>query len=330
MDSAVRNALMTEYTEIIEGVQLKLAGEIGADGWEISAHEHCAVDHIDIQGHIFTNEEFEKLQNHEDAVDIEGERFQLDRAIGDWNCRHIAYPFLTGISEPSFSKKQLADIQARNEAGVDFHGKHYTLYDAEQLQRRYETEMRKERENNNLLKQVRDVDPVMEREYQQSRTRLAGLREGYKELGAVLAPHSMRMKMERSYVPKGAIGGLQPISVQSIIEKGFKTNSAMGAMATRFYVKTGMKTEYDSWHIKEGSYVTGVKVIAQGTEIRDVQRLIKTYPMQNGSLTNEKDWYKVRGNGTVTDNHIERNAELHWYQCKNIGKVEFKVKRYFK
>jgi hypothetical protein len=218
MDSAVRNSLMTEYTEIVQDVERKLADEIGADGWEISAHEHCAVDHEPVQGHIFTNEEFEKLQNHEESRDVDlekynageadylGETFQIDRAIGDWNCRHIAYPFLIGISEPNYSKKELDKIKARNEAGVEFHGKHYTLYEAEQGQRRLETAMRRERENLNLLKGVRDTDPSMERAYRESRARLAGLRGEYKALGEVLEPHAMRMKWERSYVPKGSTG----------------------------------------------------------------------------------------------------------------------------
>jgi tetratricopeptide (TPR) repeat protein len=220
MDSAVRNALMTEYTEIVEDIQHKLAEEIGTDGWEISAHEHCAVDHIDLQGHVFTNEEFEKLQNHEEAVDIEEESFQIDRAIGDWNCRHIAFPFLIGISEASFSKKELEALKERNQDGIEFHGKHYTLYEAEQQQRQLETAMRHERENLNLLKEVRETDPIMEHDYQKSKHRLADLRDEYKKLGAVLEPKALRMKWGRSYVPKGSTGSAQ----LSVLPKTLKIN----------------------------------------------------------------------------------------------------------
>jgi hypothetical protein len=46
------------------------------------------------------------------------------------------------------------------------------------------------------------------------------------------------------------------------------------------------------------------------------------------ALTNVKDWYKVKGNGYITNDSKTRKAELHWYQCKDIGKVEWKVKRY--
>jgi len=207
MDSAVRNSLMTEYTNIVQGIQNKIGQEIGADGWEISAHEHSALDHIDIQGRTFTNAEFEKLQNGEDAEDIEGNVYQTDRPIGMWNCRHLFFPVLIGISEPSFTNEQLEAMQERNEEGIDFDGNHYTLYEAEQQQRQLETAMRHERENLNLLKEVRETDPRLEHDYQKSKARLAELRNEYKELGAALEPKAIRMKWDRSYIPRGSTGG---------------------------------------------------------------------------------------------------------------------------
>jgi hypothetical protein len=208
MDSAVRNAMMTEYSNIVQGVERELAEEIGADGWQVSVHAHSAIDHEGIQGHVFTNAEFEKLQDGETAEDIEGEEFQTDRPIGMWNCRHLVFPFLIGISENNFSKEYLQDIKEQNEEGIEFHGKHHTLYEAEQEQRRLETEIRHEREHNNLLKQVRNTSPELEHDYQKSKTRLVELRNEYKELGAVLQPHAIRIKMERASVPRGSAGGL--------------------------------------------------------------------------------------------------------------------------
>ena len=100
------------------------------------------------------------------------------------------------------------------------------------------------------------------------------------------------------------------------------------------------ENEESSVIIKEGTDVTGVKVIAQGASggkevkrgIDDIKRLVKHYPLQNGSLTSEKDWYKVRGTAILFDleTKVERKAEIHWYQCKDIGKVEFKFKRFVK
>jgi len=218
MDSAVRNSLMSEYTNIVQEVQNKLGEEIGADAVEISLHEHAAIDHEPIQGRVFTNEEFEKLQNGEEArdVDIEkyeageadylGETFQTDRPIGLWNCRHICFPFILGVSIPSATREDLDAIKGMNEDGIEFHGKEYTLYEAEQRQRQLEAQMRHQREYVNLYKEVRELRPEYEHGYQQHKNNLAALRSEYHELGDKLKPLAIREKMDRSYVPKGSTG----------------------------------------------------------------------------------------------------------------------------
>ena len=101
----------------------------------------------------------------------------------------------------------------------------------------------------------------------------------------------------------------------------------LSAMAKTFFVKTQRSLKRDGWFIKKGSTVTGVKVIAAGANICDVNRLINEYSLQNGEKTKAQDWYKCRGTAVIT-NGTETfvNCEIHWYQCENIGKVEFKVK----
>ncbi len=128
------------------------------------------------------------------------------------------------------------------------------------------------------------------------------------------------------------------------IERDWITGRSVGAMAKKFHVdmEQSVKTDDDDSFviIKEGTYVTGVKVIAQGANggkevkrgIDDIKRLVLQYPLPNGSLTSEKDWYKVRGTAILynLETKEEKKAEIHWYQCKNIGKIEFKFKRFVK
>jgi hypothetical protein len=203
MDGAVRNSLMTEFSGLIRELERSLADDLGADSWEISAHEHPAEDHAAVQGKIFTREEFEKLQNGEAAQDAEGALHHLERPIGAWNCRHIAYPFITGVSERAHSPEGLAEIGRRNEAGLEFQGKKYTLYGAEQLQRRYEAELRKTREQGELLKRAAGGDPAFSAELRKTTERIGALRAGYAALGAALDPKALRMKRERTYTPGG-------------------------------------------------------------------------------------------------------------------------------
>lgn len=78
-----------------------------------------------------------------------------------------------------------------------------------------------------------------------------------------------------------------------------------------------------------GSEVTCVWVIAEGEKIRNVGNLVKNYKMPNGEDTNKRDWKKVVGIGfLLLSDGITQKAEIHWYQCPNVGKREFKVKKW--
>jgi hypothetical protein len=199
LDSSVRADLMDEFTEVVQGVEGETARAAGADGWEISAHDHCAEDHEDVQGRVFTNDEFEKLQSSAIAEDVDGGKHQLRRPIGKWNCHHIAYPVIIGVSEPAYSRERLAEIKARNEAGVEFRGKRMTLYEAAQAQRRLETEARRERGRLACVREVAGSDPAFKKDVEKSQARIKNLRAAYKELGEVLEPSAIRAKWERTY-----------------------------------------------------------------------------------------------------------------------------------
>lgn len=101
----------------------------------------------------------------------------------------------------------------------------------------------------------------------------------------------------------------------------------LSAMAKTFFVQTEKPLKRKkNWFLKKGSTVTGVKVIAEGEKIREVQRLIEKFPLANGTLTKAQDWLKCRGTAIITDGKKEEIKEIHWYQCPNIGKVEIKTK----
>jgi hypothetical protein len=203
LDSSVRADLMDEIAEVVQGVEGEVARAVGADGWEVSAHGHCAEDHEDIQGLAFTSEEFEKLQSGAMAEDAGGGRHQIRRPVGKWNCRHIAHPVILGASEPAYSRERLAEIKARNAEGVEFRGKRMALYEATQRQRKLETEMRRERGRLACVREVAGADPVFKKDVERSRARIKGLRAAYKELGEALGPSAIRAKWDRSYNVRG-------------------------------------------------------------------------------------------------------------------------------
>lgn len=62
------------------------------------------------------------------------------------------------------------------------------------------------------------------------------------------------------------------------------------------------------------------ETFAERGEIRVLNRLKKAY--------GGKNWRKRKGEAYVKINNQILKAELHWYECHGVGKVEYKIKRF--
>ena len=134
IDSSVRQDVLTGVRQLNLDIQNQIGKEFGADGVEISAHSLCAMDHLDIQGRQYSNEEFEKLNS------------ELDRPIGYYNCRHFVFSIILGVNLPSYTKKQLNQYRNQSLKEINYNGKTYTKYQATQVQRNLETSIRKQKD----------------------------------------------------------------------------------------------------------------------------------------------------------------------------------------
>ncbi len=144
LDAAVKRNLLDGIRQLNQAIQDEVGAQFGADGKEITVHEMSAPDHEPIQGHQFTNEEFDKLQSKQPFMDVNGKQFgAIERAIGEYNCRHFTYSIIIGVNKPNFTQEELdANIKRNHKGYTDASGKHRTLYECSQEQRRMEREIR--------------------------------------------------------------------------------------------------------------------------------------------------------------------------------------------
>ena len=143
LDSAVRMNVLDGVKQISQNGARMIGEALDYDAYEISAHMHSAPDHEPVQGHIFLIEEFEKLQAGYNFKDWKGRHFVgFPRSIGQWNCMHLIMPFSTEYSTPQYTERQLREWQELNAQGCEFRGKQYTIYEASQLMRKIETQVR--------------------------------------------------------------------------------------------------------------------------------------------------------------------------------------------
>lgn len=82
------------------------------------------------------------------------------------------------------------------------------------------------------------------------------------------------------------------------------------------------------YFVAEGTLVKGVLPIVVGKDINVVERLIEKYPLPKGNFTKAEDWKKMRGTTTAVHKTlgVAKEVEIHWYECPQIGKVDFKHK----
>ena len=194
LDSAIRMNMLDGIRQLNNETSIRFAEEYQADGVEISVHINPAPDHADIQGRQFSNEEYEKLENGEIATDVNGNKYDGadKRRISEYNCYHKVFPIVLGVSKPEYTDEQLKKIQGKNEKGFNFEGKHYTMYEGTQLQRRIELAVRKQKDINILSKTSGDNELA-----QMSERKIRQLVSKYNDLCKTsgLLPKKIRMQV---------------------------------------------------------------------------------------------------------------------------------------
>ena len=174
LEAAVRRNLISGTGLMVEKISQQNYNDLGADGWEISAHGNCAPDHEPIQGKQYTNEEYQKLNR------------SLKRRIGTLNCGHTASPIILGVSRQQYSRKELADFRRENDKGVTYEGRTFkTMYEATQYQRQIERSIRAWERR------------VMTGTYDEAETRLRLLRAEYRRFSKAVG---LRTENERLFV----------------------------------------------------------------------------------------------------------------------------------
>ena len=180
LDSSVRMNILDGVRQVNIGIQKQVGKEFGADGVEVSHHVNCAPDHIHIDGQQFSKKKFEKINNN------------LTRPVASMNCRHFVFSIVLGVSSPLYTKKQLEEDRKNNEKGFEYEGKHYTLYEGEQLQRKIELAVRQQKDLQIIAKASNDKDTISK-----SQSNITQLTQKYKELSKI---SGLPTKMDRMRV----------------------------------------------------------------------------------------------------------------------------------
>lgn len=161
IDVAVRRAVMTGVNQICDQYTNQSAEYLETRYFEVSAHSGARdkpgaspwSSHKDWQGKVYYQSEGgepDPLGLYDDLVETTGYGY-VDGLTGA-NCRHHKYPFVPGVSERTYTDEQLEHID--DGLGCTFDGKTYTAYEATQMQRRIERQIRAQKKLRNAYKEA--------------------------------------------------------------------------------------------------------------------------------------------------------------------------------
>lgn len=205
IDVAAALAVRTTLGQMAAEISMSNANELGTDLVEVSSHAGaregigCA-SHVDWQGKVYSisgkaHPEEEKRLGYkiEKLSDVTGYPDDPTGLCG-YNCRHTFYPFIEGISEPNPIEK--------DPEPVTIDGRTYTYYQATQVQRRIERELRE------LKRQYIGGDE----------TRLAAIKAKEQRYARFCRKAGLKQNLERLYVKgyKRDFEYIKPIKDKSI------------------------------------------------------------------------------------------------------------------
>ena len=290
--------------------------DFGCDGWEISAHAASAPDHEPIQGRQYSDEAYEKLNN------------SLVRRIGTLNCGHAAFPIILGVDTPQYTPEELAKLRQDNENGIDYNGKHYTMYEATQHQRRLEASIRKQKRRILIAEATEDKEGL-----QQNQIKYQVLNQEYKRFSKAAG---LRLQHERMEMP--GFGSKQAREAEKTAESYEKNLQFIKNDAT-IKEESGLPKKLQEADtviphtvavnlpkiqgvVPKGAATVEVYTMAgdgTSTPIRDLKRLYATYPEYGDASS----WKKKSGTVYAKNHHYV----VHWYEnTKGVPPDEIKLK----
>lgn len=195
IDVAARRAVMTGVSQICAKYTEQSAEYLETPYFEVSAHAGARdkpgpspwSSHKDWQGKVYSICAGDIYPNIYEVCGL----WAVDGLEGV-NCRHRRNVWVEGVSERTYTDEQLAHID--DDLGCEFDGKKYTAYEATQMQRRVEREVRK------LKREKATYNAAGLREEEQAvNIRLRRLNAKYKAFSAAAGLPEQRERMKVLY-----------------------------------------------------------------------------------------------------------------------------------
>lgn len=316
IDVAVRRAVMTGVSQICDKYTVQSAEYLGTHYFEVSAHSGARdkpgpspwSSHKDWQGKVYSERAGDVYPSIFEVCGL-GEVDGLEGA----NCKHRRFPFIPGVSERTYTDEELSHIDDGHD--VTYDGKHYTAYEATQMQRRMENSIRKQKRRAIAFEKAGLKD-----EAQAASIKARRLTKKYKDFSKAAKLPEQRARMEVRYSDETA--DLKARAIKSAREEAAKQAALQNSKNTAILkeriasgeVSTTIRQQVQARHIEGTPQFEQYKAarLARGK----TPQSILTVTVQEAQEIVDK--YACTGTVTIK---TPKNAPMEIREYRNLERV---------
>ena len=189
LESAVRMNIITGVNQTCGKLQELRADEVGWDLMELTAHSGARPEHASWQGKIVSR------SGQKGYLSLDDIGYGTATGFKGVNCRHDWYPYYKGSSR-TYTEKQLKEWQ--NEK-VTYNGKEYSKYDATQIQRKIERQIRQDKKDIAGLQGVLTSNNKNDKLIEDTKVQLINKQNKLKQHNAILNDFVEQTNSQKDY-----------------------------------------------------------------------------------------------------------------------------------
>ena len=284
IESAVRMNIITAVNQNCGKLQEMRADEMGWDLMELTTHGGARPSHAEWQGKIVSR------SGKKGYLSLDSIGYGTATGFKGINCRHDWYPYYPG-SARTYTLEQL---NAWENEKVTYNGKEYSMYEATQIQRKMERQIRKDKKELIALQGILKPNTTDNNLIEETKTRFAKQSLIYKshqnELDDFIQQTSLKKDNTRLYIGKQDKNISTQVANVTKIANKYNNSDIVGSKVN------GIKITEIGEHIISRTY-------ARSVSFEDVQDTLKN-PIKYGKIRKDKS-QQIRGKNCTIAINIE-------------------------
>lgn len=308
IEVAVRRAVVTGANQTAMRTQEVLADELEVDLVEVSAHGGARPSHAKWQGKVFSRKGRITIDGvtYEDLAKATG--YGRADGLGGVHCRHNFHPYVPGAPRAWTDK----ELEALEEKRVTYNGKQYTEYEASQVQRGIEREIRAAKRTVAAIEATggdASAERKMLKEAQKTYTDFSEQTDMKKQSARTMIATA---KAEREVRAANRAAGVKPSTVKNI-EKQREEMSTNAVTGGRQYTIDAPTPSQRNGEVVSRNSAQPLTNSSNGGQISLNNELGKTSGgVQNGTEREPAKLDKIGGNGIiVSDKQFGKKTGEH-------------------